>query len=276
MNNFVFSMQQPFSEEAIRLFIFLALLALFAFGEQLLPRRQTTAAKLLRWRDNLSLSVLNSALVSVLLPLASVGAAALATEQNWGLLNTVTLPGWLDIAVFVLMFDLLIYLQHRLFHSLQPLWKLHRVHHTDLEYDVSTGVRFHPLSIVISSIIKLSLVLLMGPTVLAVLIAEVMLNATSLFNHSNLRIPSGVDKILRLVLVTPDMHRVHHSSNAEEHQRNFGFSFSLWDRLLGTYRAQPELGHEKMVIGINGYRQSHSVGIVPLLLQPFQPDRETP
>lgn len=275
MNNFIIGAQASFSEQTIRLAIFISLLLFFGLLEHLKPKRQLQISKARRWTNNFSLSFLNTITVSLLLPFAGIGAAILAEEMNWGLFNKLNISFWISIPIYVLVFDLTIYLQHRLFHVVKPLWRLHRVHHTDLDYDVSTGIRFHPLSIVISTLIKLSLVLIMGPPVIAVLISEVLLNATSMFNHSNLRIPRWLERCLRLFLVTPDMHRIHHSTGNHEHNSNFGFNFPWWDKLFNSYQAQPDKGHETMEIGITGYQEIHSGNILPLLIQPFQADRET-
>ncbi len=270
MNNLSINAQDPLSEQAIRLVIFLLILMVFALLEYLRPRRQLHYPKGRRWSNNFALSLLNTATVSVLLPLAGVSAAVLAGEKNWGLLNVLNVVPWISIPIYILVFDFTIYWQHRLFHTIKPLWRLHRVHHTDLDYDVSTGIRFHPLSILMSSIIKLCLIFIMGPLAVAVLISEILLNATSMFNHSNLKLPQRLDEVLRYFLVTPDMHRVHHSVNEVEHNSNFGFNFPWWDKLFGTYQRQPQGGHEAMKIGITNYGESQSIGIGPLLAQPFQ------
>ena len=206
----------------------------------------------------------------MILPIAGVGAAILAGERGWGLFNLLSVSPWLSVAIFLLAFDLTIYFQHRLFHVIPIVWRLHRMHHTDVDYDVSTGNRFHPISIVLSSLIKLALILLLGPLPVAVLIAELLLNATSMFNHSNLKLSAALDKALRYFIVTPDMHRVHHSVNANEHNRNFGFNFPWWDRLFGTYQNQPELKHDKMEIGIAGFRDQNSIELHQLFTQPLK------
>ncbi len=262
------------SAPAIRLGLFLTVFVLLAVLEYLAPRRRLLYSKSRRWTCNFGISFLNAVVVSVFLPLVGIGAAVLAGERGWGLFNLLGISSWLSIPIYLLVFDLTIYWQHRLFHAIKPLWRLHRVHHTDVDYDVSTGNRFHPLSIVISSLIKLALILALGPVAIAVLISEILLNVTSMFNHSNLKLPDSLDKRLRLLVVTPDMHRVHHSTNSTEHNRNFGFNFPWWDRLFGTYQPQPALGHEAMHIGIWGYQDHHSIEILPLLVQPFTNDEE--
>lgn len=257
-------------EASLRLGVFLAVFLTLAALETLLPRRRLRYSKLKRWTSNITLGVLNTVIVRALVPIAGVAAAVLAQQQQWGLLNQVALPSWIEMLLFLLVFDLAIYFQHRVFHAVPLLWRLHRMHHTDRDYDVTTGNRFHPLSIVISSLIKIVLILLAGPAVLAVVVAEVLLNACAMFNHSNLRIPVSVDRFLRLLVVTPDMHRVHHSVDHHEHNCNFGFNFPWWDRLFGTYLAQPALGHEAMEIGIAGFRDERAERLLPLLRQPLE------
>lgn len=263
------------SEAAIRLLVFISVLILLSALESFFPRRKPKYSKVQRWLSNFGISFFNTLLTRLLIPIAGVAAAAFAAEQNWGLLNFINPPIWLGIVIFLLMFDLTIYCQHRLFHAIPVLWRLHRMHHTDLDYDVSTGNRFHPLSILISSVIKLSVIFVMGPLPVAVIIAEVLLNATSMFNHSNLNIGLRLDRTLRFFLVTPDMHRVHHSSCPQEQNKNFGFNFPWWDRLFGSYKDQPELGHDEMEIGISGFSHEESNGITKLLLQPMVSKKPT-
>jgi sterol desaturase/sphingolipid hydroxylase (fatty acid hydroxylase superfamily) len=258
------------SESLVRLIVFVFVLIVLAILESLFPRRQLDYPKSHRWFTNFGISLFNTALVRVTLPLAGVGAALLASDQGWGLFNLLSVSPWFSVLIFLLAFDLTIYFQHRLFHAIPILWRLHRMHHTDVDYDVSTGNRFHPLSILLSSLIKMTLILLLGPLPAAVLIAELLLNVTSMFNHSNLKIGVGLDKTLRNFIVTPDMHRVHHSVDASEHNRNFGFNFPWWDRLFGTYQNQPELDHDKMEIGITGFRDQHSIELHRLFTQPLK------
>lgn len=258
------------SETTLRLLLFVAVFVLLAILERVRPRRQLTIARSRRWTTNLGLSALNTFAVRIVVPLAGVGAAVLAQERGWGLFNWTELPVWLEIAAFLLLFDLTIYLQHRLFHWQPLLWRMHRMHHTDVDYDLTTGNRFHPGSILISAAIKLGLVLLFGPVPVAIVLAEILLNATSMFNHSNIYLPPQLDKILRRVVVTPDMHRVHHSIEADEHNRNFGFNFPWWDHLFGTYQDQPRLPHADMVIGIKGFEGNESAELLKLLVQPLR------
>jgi sterol desaturase/sphingolipid hydroxylase (fatty acid hydroxylase superfamily) len=258
------------TESSVRLAIFLCVFLVLAVAELRYPRRALAYSKLQRWLSNIGISVLNTYLVRILLPVAGVSAALLAQEQQWGILNQIQLVPWLGILIFVAVFDLTIYWQHRLFHVVPLLWRFHRMHHTDMDYDLTTGNRFHPISILISSAIKLSLVLLMGPSPISVLIAEVLLNVTSMFNHSNLKLPLKMDSLLRKLIVTPDMHRIHHSTDELEHNHNFGFNFSWWDRLFNSYLDQASEAQEKLDIGIAGMQDKESLGIFAMLLQPFK------
>ena len=262
------------SEPSIRLLVFVAMLLAIATLEILWPRRQLHHSKARRWLSNFSLSFVNTFLVAILIPVAGVTAAQMTAEKGWGLLNNFQTASWISLLAYLVIFDLIIYWQHRLYHRFNPLWRLHRVHHTDLDYDVTTGIRFHPLSIIISTAIKLCLIVVMGPPVIAVLISEILLNATSMFNHSNIKIPTKLDTVLRYFLVTPDMHRVHHSAEHTEHNKNFGFNFPWWDRIFSSYQTQPLTGHEKMQLGIEGYGEGQSVSLNTLLLQPFAKNPE--
>ena len=257
-------------EPAIRMAIFFGILITMAVWEFAAPRRRIEIPRLLRWSNNLGLVVLDAVLVRLTFPVVAVGLAVIAKENDWGLLNQFSIPVWFATILAILALDLAIYLQHVLFHAVPALWRLHRVHHADLEFDVTTGIRFHPLEILISMAIKLLLVLALGPSAIAVLIFEVLLNGTSLFNHSNAHLPSRLDAVLRLVIVTPDMHRVHHSILPSETNSNFGFNVPWWDRMLGTYRAQPSAGHDGMTIGIEQFRTRRDLWIDRLLFQPFR------
>ena len=263
------------SEPFIRLSVFILLLTILALLEFFSPRRQSHYPKSKRWLNNFGISILNTIVVALIIPVVGTGAALLASEMNWGLFNWLNIWPLIGIPLYILAFDLIIYLQHRLFHRFKPLWRLHRMHHTDLDYDVSTGVRFHPVSILFSAAIKLSLILLLGPPVIAVLIAEIVLNGTSMFNHSNIKLPTKLDAALRYFIVTPDMHRIHHSIEAEEHSRNFGFNFPWWDKLFHTYKDQPSKEQAAIDLGIRGYHEEDSIGLFSLLTQPFRKDRET-
>lgn len=257
-------------EPLIRLGFFLGVLVAMAAWELAAPRRRREIPRLLRWTNNLAIVAVDTVLVRLAFPVAAVGLALVAEERGWGLFNALDAPGWLAVVVSVIALDFAIYLQHVLFHAVPALWRLHRMHHADLEFDVSTGLRFHPIEILLSMVIKLAVVAVLGPPAVAVLIFEVLLNATSLFNHSNIRIPEGVDRILRWLVVTPDMHRVHHSIHRNETNSNFGFNLPWWDRLLGTYRPQPREGHAHMTIGIEQFRTLEDLRIDRMLVQPFR------
>jgi sterol desaturase/sphingolipid hydroxylase (fatty acid hydroxylase superfamily) len=260
------------AEPVIRLSCFLGILVLMALWETLAPRRPQSVGRLLRWPNNLGLVVLNTFVVRLLLPLTAVGMAFLVQTKGWGLLNIVPAPAWLAIPAAVLLLDLTIYGQHVVFHVVPWLWRMHRMHHADLEFDVTTGLRFHPGEIIVSILIKLAAVLALGAAPVAVLIFEVTLNATSMFNHGNVRLPAWLDRMLRLVVVTPDMHRVHHSIDRRETDSNFGFNVPWWDRLFGTYRDQPALGHDRMTIGIDRFRESRELWLDRMLWQPLRRD----
>ena len=258
------------NEPAIRLGFFLFAILCIALAESIFPRRRIAISRWVRWSANLGISVLNTVLLRAVFPLAAVGVAVWAESQGFGLLNMVTLPSWLSIVMAVLLLDLAIYFQHRMFHVIPLFWRFHRMHHSDQEFDVTTGVRFHPIEIVLSMVIKLAVVLLLGPAALAVLLFEIILNASALFNHGNIRIGGRVDRWLRRVVVTPDMHRVHHSIIARETNSNFGFSFPWWDRLFRTYVDQPTDDHALMAIGLDEFRDGRQQRLLPMLLQPFK------
>ncbi len=258
-------------EPIIRLAAFLLVFAAVAGGERLAPRRPLQLSRLRRWVHNLGLTALNVLLLRLLFPAAAVGVAAWAAAQQWGWFNVVEAPAGLAIVVSVVLLDLVIYLQHVLFHAVPLLWRLHRVHHADLDFDVTTGARFHPIEILLSMLIKFAAILLLGPPLVAVVIFEVLLNATAMFNHGNLRLPPRLDHWLRWVVVTPDMHRVHHSVADDEANSNFGFNLPWWDRLFGTYRDQPRGGHQGMTIGIHTCRDPRIVARLPgMLWLPFR------
>lgn len=247
------------NEPAIRLGFFLGTFAVIALWEVLAPRRALSVSKTLRWASNLGLVVLNTVILRLLFPLAAVGLAAYSAKNGWGLLNHFEVPFWVAVPIAVIAMDFAIWLQHVMVHAVPALWRLHRVHHADLDYDVTTGARFHPIEIILSMLIKFATVVVLGPPVVAVVIFEVMLNATSMFNHGNIRLPASLDRILRWVIVTPDMHRVHHSIEDDETNSNFGFSLTWWDRMFGTYRDQPRGGHTGMTIGIRDFKNPQEV-----------------
>ena len=260
------------SEGMVRLGSFVAIFGLMGLWELLAPARDRSFPRLRRWPNNLALAALNVAIVRVLFPAAGVGLAVLAEAQGAGLLRLPDLPYWLAVLAGVVVLDLAIYLQHLLFHAVPALWRLHRVHHADPDFDVTTALRFHPVEILLSMFIKAAVIFAFGPPVLAVLIFEVVLNGASVFNHANVRLPARIERILRWLVVTPDMHRVHHSKDMRETNSNYGFNLSIWDRLFGTYRAQPRLGHTGMQIGVIGLENARqSVNLMGLLQIPFLP-----
>ena len=257
-------------EPLIRMGAFAGVLALMALWELLAPRRPQAIGRRVRWTNNLGVVVVDTLIVRFLFPTAAVGIALLGENRGWGLFNNLALPSWIEIVAAVVLLDLVIYLQHVLFHAVPALWRLHRVHHADLEFDVTTGVRFHPVEIVLSMLIKLGAVAALGAPAAGVLLFEVLLNASSMFEHGNVRLPERLDRALRWVVVTPEMHRVHHSVVPRETNSNFGFNLSWWDRLFGTYRPQPTAGHEAMTIGIEAFRDPSELRLDRMLLQPLR------
>ena len=258
------------NEVPVRLGFFFGIFILIAIWELISPRRLLTASKAVRWANNLALVVLNSLVLRLLFPAAAVGIALYAQQNNWGLLNVYHLPYLLAVVLSVVVMDFIIYLQHVMVHAVPALWRLHRVHHADPDYDVTTGARFHPLEIILSMLIKFATIAVLGPPIVAVIIFEVVLNATAMFNHGNIRLPLNLDRVLRWIIVTPDMHRVHHSVEDDEANSNFGFNLPWWDRLFGTYRDQPRGGHEAMKIGIHAYHDPRQVSWLPgMLVLPF-------
>ena len=262
-----------FYEPFIRLATFASVLALMAVWELAAPRRTQVIRRSVRWPSNIAIVVLDVAVVRVLFPVSAVALAMLAERQGFGLLNAWAMPAWVAIPFTVVTLDLVIYFQHVLFHAVPLLWRLHRMHHADLEFDVTTGSRFHPIEIILSMIIKLTVIAALGAPAGAVLIFELLLNATAMFNHSNVRLAEEIDRVLRWVIVTPDMHRVHHSIVVRETNSNFGFNLPWWDRLFGTYRDQPEAGHESMTIGVERLRDPSEQRLDRMLTQPFR-DRD--
>jgi sterol desaturase/sphingolipid hydroxylase (fatty acid hydroxylase superfamily) len=260
------SNNELFIRGGVALGIFLAL----ALWEILAPRRTLSVGRARRWPSNLGILVLDALLVHVLVPVAAVGMAVIAAQRGWGLLNITPWPTWLEAIVGFVALDLAIYAQHVAFHKVPALWRLHRMHHADLDIDVSTGGRFHPIEIVLSMAIKMGVVILIGVPAIAVLIFEVVLNATSMFNHSNAAMPLWLDRIVRLIVVTPDMHRVHHSVLRHETDSNFGFNLPWWDRAFGTYRAAPQAGHDRMTIGLPIFRDRRELRFDRLITQPFR------
>lgn len=259
------------NEPAIRLGCFLGVFTVIGLWEVASPRRALTVSKALRWTSNLGIVVLNTLLLRLIFPLAATGVAAFCVAHGWGLMNHFQLPFALAVPLAVIALDFVIWLQHVMVHAVPALWRLHRVHHADPDYDVTTGARFHPIEIVLSMLIKFATIVVLGPPVVAVVIFEVLLNATAMFNHGNLRLPPTLDRVLRWFIVTPDMHRVHHSIEDDEANSNFGFNLPWWDRLFGTYRDQPRAGHTDMIIGIHGHRDPREVArLSGMLWLPFR------
>jgi sterol desaturase/sphingolipid hydroxylase (fatty acid hydroxylase superfamily) len=257
-------------EPVVRLSAFVAVFVLLAAAETLFPRRDRAVIRRWRWPTNIALVVLNTVVLRAALPVTAVGMAVIAEQRGWGLLHAVgALPTVLTIAIAVFLLDFSIYLQHVLFHAVPLLWRLHRMHHADLDVDVTTGSRFHLGEILLSMLFKLASVGALGASPLAVLLFEVLANVGSMFNHANLRLVPGLDRALRLLIVTPDMHRVHHSAWAVETNTNFGFTFPWWDHLCGTYRAQPAAGHEAMTVGLTCFRDPKYLRLDKTLLQPL-------
>ena len=266
INEFVITNEKP-----IRMSFFFGMLIVMALWEILAPRRALTISKTVRWVNNLGLVFFNSFLLRVIFPAAAVGMAVFASENGWGIFNYYEVPFWVAVVVSVVVMDFIIYLQHVMVHAVPALWRVHRMHHADLDFDVTTGARFHPLEIILSMLIKFATIIVLGPPVLAVVIFEVVLNATAMFNHANVRLPLGLDHILRWIVVTPDMHRVHHSVEDDEANSNFGFNLPWWDRFFGTYREQPRGGHDGMKIGIRKYREAKEVAWFPgMMMLPFK------
>lgn len=258
------------NEPMIRLTAFFSIFVLMAAWEVAAPRRTRLHARARRWPANLGLVMFNSVLVRLVFPFAAVTFATLAGERGWGLFNNIDLPDWLALVLAVVAMDLAIWLQHVMVHAVPVLWRLHQVHHADPDYDVTTGARFHPIEITLSMLIKFAVIAVLGAPAAAVLIFEVVLNATAMFNHGNVKLPAAVDGLLRLLLVTPDMHRVHHSTDNAEANSNFGFNLSVWDRLFGTYRATARLPQESMQIGVAGLSDDpRCVSLTGMLVIPF-------
>ncbi len=258
------------AEPLIRLGVFAAVLSLLMAGELLAPRRRLRIGRWPRWPSNVGIVMIDSLLLRILFPTAAVGLALIAKANGWGLLNLVAVPDWLAVLFAIILLDLIIYAQHVLFHANPWLWRLHRMHHADLDIDATTGIRFHPIEILLSMVIKLGAVVVLGAPALAVMIFEILLNATAMFSHSNIRLPGAVDRKLRRILVTPDMHRVHHSIVPRETHSNFGFNLPWWDHLFGTYRARPAAGHEAMKIGLPIFRDPAELRLDRMLIQPLR------
>ncbi len=258
------------NEPIIRLGVFSMVCIAMAVWEVLAPRRTQSVGRSKRWPSNLGIVVLDAAIVRVLFPTSAVAFALVAEASGWGLLNLWSISAWVTVPIAIVALDFFIFLQHVLFHAVPAFWRLHRMHHADLEFDFTTGVRFHPIEIALSMTIKLAIIAALGAPAVAVLIFEVLLNATSMFNHANVQLPVVVDRMLRRLVVTPDMHRVHHSVVVAETNSNFGFNLPWWDRLFGTYRDQPAAGHERMTIGVLEFRDPAELRLDRMLTQPFR------
>ncbi len=260
------------NEAAVRAGCFVTILGAMAWWEHRAAARPVSVSRIRRWIANLGLVVVNSLVLRLAMPVLAVGMADVAESRGWGLLNWIQAPSWFEFLLAMVVLDFAIYAQHVVMHKVPLLWRLHRMHHSDVDFDTSTGLRFHPLEIVVSMLFKLLVVAALGPAMAAVIVFEIVLNGTALFNHGNVRLPPAADRWLRLLVVTPDMHRVHHSVIRRETDSNFGFNLPWWDRLFGTYRDQPEKGHAGMTIGLAGFRDRRFLSLRWLLIQPFLRD----
>ena len=262
-------------EVEIRVSVFGGIFFAMALWELVAPRRSLQVSKFVRWSSNIGILVINTIILRLAFPAAAIGVSVFAASHNWGLFNVLTWPVWVEVLLSVIVLDLVIYSQHVMFHAVPSLWRVHRIHHADIDFDVSTGVRFHPIEILLSMLIKMVAVCVLGAGPLAVIVFELLLNGTSMFNHGNVRLPQLIDKFVRLVLVTPDMHRVHHSLVVGETNSNFGFNLSCWDRVFGTYQAVPGAGHESMIVGLEAFRELRRQSLWDLLLMPLMDERGT-
>ena len=256
-------------ESFTRLTLFVSLALFFASLEVIKPKRQRVLTRLSRWLGNIGVLFVGTIFTRAFIPILPISAAYWANENDFGLFSKLNGPVLVEGIVTFLLLDLLIYFQHRVFHHVPILWRIHRMHHTDLDFDVTTGIRFHPIEIFLSLLIKILAVLVLGASPIVVFVFEIVLNGTSLFIHANIGLPKGMDHFLRLVLVTPDMHRVHHSIIDEETNSNFGFSLPWWDYLFRTYLAHPKKSHKNMTIGLAIFRDERSIKLGHLLIQPF-------
>ena len=264
MTEFVFK-----NEWMIRLAFFGGIFLIIGFAELLVPRRTLTTSKKSRWFANIGIVFINTFLLRLLFPAGAVGISIWIGLHGWGIFNLIQWPLWVEVVLTVILLDVVIYIQHVMFHALPVLWRLHMMHHADMDYDLTTGTRFHPIEIIISMGIKAGAITLLGAPVIGVIIFEILLNGAAMFNHGNFFIPLGLDRVLRLLVVTPDMHRVHHSVFPSETNSNFGFNMPWWDRLMGTYRAQPMRGHDGMTIGLNQFRDPSRLTLLWMIALPF-------
>lgn len=260
------------SEQIVRLSCFLGVFAVMAIWELLAARRERVIPRWRRWPNNLGVVLIDTLAARLVAPSGAVGFAILAEAKGWGLFHLITMPDWLELSLAVAILDLGIYFQHRAFHRLPALWRFHLMHHSDLDLDVTSGARFHPVEILISLGIKFLLITILGASALSVFVFEILLNATAMFNHSNVRIPERLERALRCFLVTPDMHRVHHSILQRETDSNFGFNLPWWDCLFRTYRAAPEAGHQRMCLGLPQFRDPKELRLDRMLTQPIRLD----
>ncbi|MFC4892478.1 sterol desaturase family protein [Pseudofrancisella aestuarii] len=262
-------------ELTIRLFFFLSILLIMMVWEIIAPRRKQKVSKKIRWVNNISLIIINSIIIRLLFPAAAVGIAIWCSQNHLGLLNALDIPQWLKVIIAFLVLDLAIFLQHVLFHYLPVFWRIHKVHHADLDFDVTTGLRFHPIEIVLSMLIKFMVIIFIGASVESVIIFEIVLNATSMFNHSNIKLSLMIDKYLRYFIITPDMHRIHHSVIPKETNSNFGFNLSLWDRLFATYRANAANDQTTMDIGLSEHRDIvQTQKLLGMIKMPFEDNQD--
>lgn len=260
-------------ESSIRVTIFVAVLVCMIVLEAIFPKRQRIEPRSKRWLTNVGLILIDSIVLRIVLPVLAVSVAMTAEEQGWGLFNLILLPFWFELIFAIVLLDMAIYWQHVASHHWPVLWRLHKVHHSDRDIDVTTGIRFHPIEILLSMLYKLLCLLLIGPAVIAIVVFEILLNACALFNHANFKLPIKADQIIRLVLVTPDMHRVHHSVIEQETNSNYGFCLSIWDRVFGSYIAQPSRGHDNMTIGLAEYQTKQPSNLFWALIIPFKSKR---
>ena len=256
-------------EAAVRLAFFFGILSLIGVFEIVAPRRLLTTSKLSRWFGNLSVVTISALLVRIVFPISAVQLAFWAGQEGWGIFNAAGLPYWLVVVLSITILDFIIYLQHVMFHAVPTLWRLHMVHHADLDFDLTTGIRFHPIEILGSMVVKFSAIMVLGTPALAVILFEIILNGLAMFNHGNFFIPLGLDRVLRRFVVTPDMHRVHHSVFPSETNSNYGFNLPWWDWIMGTYKAQPRMGHQGMTVGLNQFRDPSKLTLLWMLLLPF-------
>lgn len=256
-------------EATIRMAFFVGIFLAVALVELIVPRRSLTTSKTSRWVGNIGIVFINAFVLRILFPAGAVGISVWIGHQGWGIFNHIQWPFWLEVMLTIIILDFVIYMQHVMFHAVPILWRLHMMHHADMDYDLTTGTRFHPIEIIISLGIKAGAITVLGAPPVGVIIFEILLNGTAMFNHGNFFIPLGIDRVLRLLVVTPDMHRVHHSVFPNETNTNFGFNLPWWDRLCGTYRSQPTNGHAQMTIGLNQFRDPSRLTLPWMIALPF-------